>query len=46
MKYFRKLADWFNDDIYFFYFQVLNLYYWYDTERTHEIIMQEFHDKA
>ena len=35
-RYFKKLNDFHNDTIYLFYFQLLNLYYWYDTKATHQ----------
>ncbi len=33
-KYLQKLSKWFNETIFLFYFQILNLYYFTDVERT------------
>lgn len=33
-RYFKKLNQWHHDTIYLFYFQLLNLYYWYDPAAT------------
>ena len=33
-RYFKKLNEFHNDTIYLFYFQLLNLYYWYDGKAT------------
>ena len=38
-RYFKKLNEFHNDTIYLFYFQLLNLYYWYDAKGT----IQELH---
>ena len=40
----KKLSVWYNQAIYLFYFQILNLYYYYDSERTYQILMQAFSD--
>jgi hypothetical protein len=44
-KYFRKLADWHNDCIYVFYFQLINLYYSYEFEQTEKAILEALVDK-
>jgi len=36
-RYFKKLHQWHNDTIYLFYFQLLNLYFWYNARDTIEI---------
>ena len=33
-RYLRKLHLWYNESIFLFYFQLLNLYYYYDIDRT------------
>ena len=44
-KYLRKLATWYNESIYLFYFQLLNLYYSYDVDRTLAQIQLSFAEK-
>lgn len=44
-KYLRKLSTWYNESIYLFYFQLLNLYYFYDVDRTLAQIQLSFAEK-
>lgn len=44
-RYLKKLSNWTHQTIQLFYFQILNLYYQYDTERTYQMIMTVFADK-
>lgn len=44
-RYLRKLATWYNEVIFLYYYELLSLYYWYDVERTQQILKTSFADK-
>jgi hypothetical protein len=44
-KYLLKLSQWYHDTIQLFYYQLLNLYYYYDPARTHSILKEKMKAK-